>query len=43
MRKQERKVRKRVGGRLKTLELDGMKQGEGKRRWDELAWQSMSR
>ena len=42
MRKQERKVRKRVGEGMKTLRLDGLKQGEAQRRWAELAWQSMS-
>ncbi len=31
MRKQEGKVRKRVGGRLKMLGLDGMKRGEARR------------
>lgn len=41
-RKQERKVRKRVGDGMKTLGLDGLKQGEAQRRWAELAWQSMS-
>lgn len=39
MRKQEREVRKRVGGGLKTLGLDGMKWGEAKRRQ---AWVSMA-
>lgn len=43
MRKQEKKVGKRVGGRLKRLGLDRMKRGEVKRRWAELAWQWMSR
>lgn len=36
-------MRKRVGGRVKLLGLDGMKQGEVKRRWAVLASQRMSR
>lgn len=37
------KVRKRVGGSLKVPGVDGMKQGEAKRWWAELALLSMSR